>query len=167
MSSDFRRHSVLVLMIAGLATGASAQVRQGVCPLSMADARALLQRQGQIAANAVQVSHRTNGLMVLGVVPDRLTAQVRPTVLWNLGYGLESRIGANHGTAFATMSAPRGFTYECVTASGSQCRWQAPGFGNSGPQPQHRVGQLLQIQLTRNLGGGYTLACTYYARPRT
>ncbi len=166
MSSDFRRGSVLGLMIAGLATGANAQVRQGVCPLSMADARALLQRQGQISANAVQVSHRTNGLSVLGVAPDRLTAQATPTVLWSLGYGLESRIGANHRTAFATMSAPRGFTYECVTASGSQCRWLAPGFGNSGPQPQHRVGQLLQIQLTRNLSGGYTLECTYYARPR-
>jgi hypothetical protein len=137
------------------------------CPDTMAEAQAMLERQGRLAGAATDYPRRYSpaGLNVLGATPTALTVANEPNALWSFSYELQPSFELNYRRAFE-QAPPRiaGFTHDCPASS--QCRWNASGFASSGPQPQHVLGQLLQVDLRGSYSnpGAYSLACVYFNR---
>jgi hypothetical protein len=153
--------------LAGTGSAAVAASVSDACPATMAQAQAMLQRQGRLAGSADTYPHRYSpaGLNVLGGTPASLYVAHEPNAIWSFAYELPVNYSLNYRRAFEA-APPRiaGFTHDCP--ANSQCRWSASGFGNSGPQPQHAIGQLLQVDLRGSYSnpGTYSLACLYLNR---
>ena len=86
-------------------------------------------------------------------------------MIWSFAYALQSSPTLNVRRAFET-SPPRGAGFSFRCPANSQCQWSASGFGNAGPQPQHAIGQLLQVEMRHSdsTPGTYSLACLYLNR---
>lgn len=157
----------VALALAGTCSAAAAASVSDACPDTMAQAQAMLQRQGRLPGAIAGYPQRYSpaGLTVLGGAPAALSVSNEPNVIWSFAYELPVSYTLNFRRAFET-SPPRiaGFTFDCP--ANSQCRWSATGFGSAGPQPQHALGQLLQIDLRGSYSnpGAYSLACLYLNR---
>jgi hypothetical protein len=155
------------LALAATGPAAAAASVSDACPATMAEAQALLQRQGRLPGSADGYPQRYSpaGLNVLGGAPTALRVTNAPNVIWSFAYELPVSYTLGFRRVFEA-SPPRiaGFTHDCP--ADSQCRWSASGFGNSGPQPQHAIGQLLEVELRGSYSnpGSYSLACRYLNR---
>ena len=155
------------LALAGAGSAALAATVSDACPDTMAEAQAMLARQGRVAGAATGYPQRYSpaGLTVLGAAPTALHVANEPNALWSFAYELQASYELNYRRAFE-LAPPRiaGFTHDCP--ANSQCRWNASGFASSGPQPQHALGQLLQVDLRGSYSspGAYSLACVYLNR---
>lgn len=156
--------ATLAVALSGAAQAASVS---DACPATMAQAQAMLQRQGRLPGGAGGYPQRYSParVTVLGAAATSLYVAHEPNVIWSFTYELQSSLTLNVRRAFET-SPPRGpgFSFDCP--ANSQCRWSASGFGNSGPQPQHAIGQLLQVDMRQSYSspGSYSLACLYLNR---
>jgi hypothetical protein len=168
-STAFSRFVSAGAALALAATGPSAAAASvsDACPATMAEAQALLQRQGRLPGSAEGYPQRYSpaGLNALGAAPTALYVSNAPNVIWSFAYELPVSYTLNLRRAFEA-APPRiaGFTHHCP--ANSQCLWSASGFGNDGPQPQHSIGQLLQVDLRGSYSnpGTYSLACLYLNR---
>jgi hypothetical protein len=156
-----------VSLLAAAGTAAAGASVSDACPDTMAQAQAMLERQGRLPgpSEASRPRFSPAGLTVLGAAPTALYVGGEPNVIWSFAYELTPGYTLNLRRAFEA-SPPRiaGFTHDCP--ANSQCRWSAAGFGNAGPQPQHRLGQLLEVDLRSSYSnpGTYSLACLYLNR---
>jgi hypothetical protein len=154
------------VMLAAVANGAAAAAAGTDCPPTIAAAQAMLARQGELPnAAAWPKRYRTEGLSVLGAVPSALRVSRAPGVLWSFSYELPVNYQLGYRRAFAAAyPTGGGFSYRCP--ANSQCLWSAHGYGANGPQPQHVVGNLLQVGLTASYSqeGVYVMECLYLAR---
>ena len=137
------------------------------CPPTIAAAQALLARQGRLPGGSDQYPHRYRGagVNVLGTTPSAITVMREPAVMWSFSYELPVNYQISYRRAFAAAyPTGNGFTYHCP--ANNQCLWSADGYGANGPQPQHPVGNLIQVGLTASYSseGTYTLSCLYLHR---
>lgn len=155
--------ATLAMATSGAASAASVS---DACPATMAQAQAMLQRQGRLpGGTGYPQRYSPARVTVLGAAAASLYVAHEPNAIWSFTYELQPPLTLNLRRAFET-SPPRGpgFTYNCPASS--QCRWSASGFGNAGPQPQHALGQLLEVDMRRSYSspGSYSLACLYLNR---
>ncbi|MEA3015905.1 MAG: hypothetical protein QOI38_627 [Sphingomonadales bacterium] len=154
--------------VAAVANAAGAAAAGTDCPPTIAAAEAMLARQGRVpgaTAEAYPQRYRTTGLRVLGATPSVLRVSRAPGVLWSFSYELPVNYEIGYRRAFEAAYPTRGgFTYNCP--ANRQCLWSADGYGADGVQPQHVVGNLLQVGLTASYSneGVYVLECVYVAR---
>ena len=160
------------LALAGMASASAASARQVApdCPATMAAAQAMLQRQGRLPGSPAGYPqrYRPDGLRVLGLEPTALYVAHVPGVIFSFTYELPAQFQVSVRRAFES-AYPSAGRYTLSRVSMGQTSWRVEGCCSNGPQPQHPVGSLLEVDLRSSYGneGAYSLACVYYGRRRS